>query len=187
MGDVKVFLDEASSMMQKSIEYFQLEMQKLRLGSVNIEAIKNISVEIYGSHMPIFQVATISSPGAASVIITPWDKGSLQPIASAVETEFRGEINPNVKDGAVYVNFPAITQEKKEEYVKLLKEKSEHFRQQIRDHRQESKNAIEDMKKNGEVSEDIVFKALEDLDELTKKMTEEINNHYEAKKAQILK
>ncbi|WKZ30199.1 MAG: ribosome-recycling factor [Candidatus Dojkabacteria bacterium] len=187
MADIATLQQQTTQEMTEVIESFKTEMQKIRIGSVNIEVVKNISVEAYGSYMPMYQVATITSPSAASMVITPWDKGLLNNIASAIGEEFKKEINPNIKDNSVFINFPPLTQEKKEEFVKVIKEKGEQFRQRLRDVRQEIKSDIEALKTNGEAPEDVVFKALEALDETTKKFTEQISEIYENKKEQLLK
>jgi len=187
MADINNLLAESRQEMSQVIDSYNIELQKIRVGAVNVEVIKAISVEVYGSYIPLFQVATISSPSANTVIITPWDKSNLRNIGSAIEAEFKGEVNPNIKDDAVYLNFPPLTQEKKEEFVKFLKEKSEQFRQRLRDVRQTFKSLLDEMKKNSEAPEDEIFRGLEELDKITKEFTEKINELYEAKKTQLLK
>jgi ribosome recycling factor len=187
MADIASLQQDASIGMAEVIESFKIEMQKIRIGSVNVESIKNISVKAYGSYMPLYQVATITAPSAVSMVITPWDKGVLNDIANAISEEFKKEINPNIKDNSVYINFPPLTQEKKEEFVKIIKEKGEQFRQRLRDVRQDIKSNIEELKTSGDAPEDAVFKALEQLDETTKKFTEQIAELYEHKKEQLLK
>ncbi len=187
MADLAQIWSDVDTNMQLAVESFREEAQKLRAGSVNIDQLKNISVTVYGSAMPLYQVATISTPTAVTAIITPWDKGNVQVVADAIQAEMKGDITPSVREGAVYLNFPALTQEKKEEYVKLLKDRSENFRQGLRDIRQNAKSKFEDMKKDGELPEDAAFKAIEDLDATIKKFTDEINTIYENKKEQLLK
>lgn len=187
MANIADLLALGRESMNEVIESFKTELSKLRLGGANVEMVKNISVEVYGNYMPMYQVATISSPSANSIIITPWDKANLRAIGAGIDDEFKKEVNPNIRDDAVYLNFPPLTQEKKEEFVKLIKEKSENYRQRMRDARQDIKTELEQMKKDAEVSEDLIFKALEELDEITRQYTEQINELYETKKVQLLK
>lgn len=187
MADVNSLLAKARTDMDQVIESFKTEIQKLRAGAVNVEHIKNIHIDVYGSKVPMYQVATITAQSAIAVTITPWDKNNLRSISEGINEEFKGEVNPNVRDNAVYLNFPPVTQEKKEEYVKMLKEKAEQFRQRLRDVRQDVKSDIEELKKNSEAPEDVIFKGLEDLDNITKQYTENINDIFENKKEQLLK
>jgi len=187
MADLAQIWSDLDTDMQIAVESFKEEAQKMRAGSVNIDALKNIQVTAYGSVMPLYQMASISTPSAATAVITPWDKGNVQAIADAVQAEMKGEVMPSVKDSSIYLNFPALTQEKKEEYTKILKDRSENFRQGLRDIRQTAKSKLEEMKKDGELPEDALFKALEDLDETTKKFTEQINDIYEKKRELLIK
>ncbi|MFZ6022123.1 MAG: ribosome-recycling factor [Patescibacteria group bacterium] len=187
MADLAQIWSDVDTDMQLAVEAFKEEAQKMRAGSVNVDALKNVQVTAYGATMPLYQVATISAPSAATAVITPWDKGNVKNVADALQADLKGEVTPTVKDDAIYLNFPPLTQEKKEEYTKMLKDRSENFRQGLRDIRQTAKTKIEEMKKDGELPEDAMFKALEDLDETTKKFTEQINEVYEKKKELLLK
>jgi ribosome recycling factor len=187
MADLAQIWSDFDTDMQMAVESFKDEAQKMRAGSVNIDALKNIQIMVYGSAMPLYQVATISAPSAVTAIITPWDKANVNAISGAIQTEMKGEVNPAVREGSVYLNFPALTQEKKEQLIKLVKERSENFRQGLRDIRTAAKSKFEEMKKNGELPEDAFFKAIEDLDETTKKHTDSINAIYEQKRELLMK
>ena len=187
MADLAQIWSDLDTDMQIAVESFKEEAQKMRAGSVNIDALKNIQVSAYGSAMQLYQMASISTPSAATAVITPWDKGNVQPIADAIQAEMKGEVTPSVKDSSIYLNFPLLTQEKKEEYTKILKDRSENFRQGLRDIRQTAKSKFEELKKEGELPEDALFKALEDLDETTEKFTEQINDIYEKKRELLIK
>ena len=187
MADLAKIWSDLDTDMQIAVESFREEAQKMRAGSVNIDALKNIQVSAYGSALPLYQMASISTPSAATAVITPWDKRNVQPIADAIQAEMKGEVTPSVKDSSIYLNFPLLTQEKKEEYTKILKDRSENFRQGLRDIRQTAKSKFEELKKEGELPEDALFKALEDLDETTKKFTEQINDIYEKKRELLIK
>lgn len=187
MATVVEILENTSLKMMELVEAYKEELQKLRVGSANPEKVKNTQVDVYGNFMPLFQVATIAVPSAITVVITPWDKNNMKAIADALQKELAGEATPTVKDTSVYINYPPLTQEKKEEFVKILKDKAEQIRQRLRDVRQDAKSTLEDQKKNGELPEDSFFKAIEDLDEQIKKSSEEVNTLYEQKKEQLLK
>jgi ribosome recycling factor len=187
MADLAQVWSDVDTDMQLAVESFKEEAQKMRAGSVNMDAIKNIQVTAYGATMPLYQVATISAPSAATAVITPWDKGNIKAVADAVQADMKGEVMPSVKEDAIYLNFPPLTQEKKEEYTKLLKDRSENYRQGLRDIRQTAKSKLEELKKDGDLPEDDFFKSIEDLDETTKKFTDQINDIYEQKRELLLR
>ncbi len=171
--------------MQEVVDKFHDEVARLRIGAVNIEVAKNINVDAYGSKMPLYQVATLSAPNAMTLIVTPWDKGLLKEIANAISEHYSSEISPTIKGESVYVNFPPITKEKQQEYLKLIKDLAEKYRQRLRDVRNEAKNKIEAGKQDGDVTEDAYYKAIEQLDDLTRKFVEKINSIYEGKKQEL--
>lgn len=187
MADLAQVWSNVDTDMQLAIEAFKEEAQRMRAGGVNLETLKNIQVTAYGVPTPLYQISTISAPSIATAVITPWDKSNVQAIADAIQADMKGEVMPSVKESAIFLNFPPLTQEKKEQYTKILKERSENFRQGLRDIRQTAKTKIEEMKKDGDLPEDDMFKALEDLDETTKKFTDQINDIYEKKREILLK
>jgi len=184
--DKKLVFEALELEMLSSVEAFSKEVAKLSMGNVNIQFIKDINVKAYGSSSPMYQVATITCPNAISAIITPWDKSIIKSIVEAVEDAYNKEIVPNVRDNSVYLNFPAVTEEKKREYLKIIKDKAEDYRNRIRNHRQNAKADIEKAKKEGYITEDEYYKFVEELDDLTRKYTEEVNKVYEKKKASLL-
>jgi len=187
MADIESIWSNLETGLELAVESFRDEAKKMRAGGVNMETLKNIPVSVYGSDVPLYQVATIGTPSAITAVITPWDKNNVKMVADALTAAFSGEATPSVKGTEIYMNFPALTQEKKEEFVKQLRDRAENFRQGLRDLRQEAKSKFEDMKKEGDLPEDNFYKAIEDLDSTTKEYTEKINEVYESKKEQLLK
>lgn len=185
MGDLDEFFEELNLELEEQVERFQNEVAKMRIGAVNIESAKQIQVEAYGSKVPLYQVATLSAPNAMTLIITPWDKNLLKDLADAISDYYGSDITPNIKDNAIYINFPPLTKERQMEYLKLIKKLAETYRQRLRDVRNEYKNKIEAAKQEGSLTEDDYYKAIERLDASTKKYVDEINSIYEKKKQEL--
>ncbi len=186
MGDLETFFEELELDLEEQLERFQKEVAKMRIGEVNIESAKQIQVEAYGSKVPLYQVATLSAPNAMTLVVTPWDKNLLKNLADAINDYYGSDITPNIKDDAIYINFPPLTKERQQEYLKLIKKLAETYRQRLRDIRNEYKNKIESAKQEGNLTEDDYYKALEKLDTYTKKYVEQINSIYEHKKQELL-
>jgi ribosome recycling factor len=112
MADLAQVWSDVDTDMQLAVESFKEEAQKMRAGSVNMDAIKNIQVTAYGTTMPLYQVATISAPSAATAVITPWDKGTIKAVADAVQADMKRSYA--ICEGRCHLSeFPPLTQEKK--------------------------------------------------------------------------
>ena len=184
MGALDTLWQNLDNEFAKVISRFKDEVAKLRVGAVDVENVKQIQVDAYGSMMPIYQIATVMSQGATTIVITPWDKKLLEHIAKALDAEFE-DITPAVRGESVYLNFPPITEEKKKEFLKLISKNAENYRQQLRDIRNDYKKKLEDMKKDGDLPENDFYKAMEQLDETTRKFRDEIDSIYKAKEKQF--
>ena len=185
MGAVDPVLNKAEQGFKEVVEKFKDEVATLRVGSADVEVVKNIMVEAYGSQMPLYQVATILAQSAVSMSITPWDKKLLEPIVEALSAKFK-DITPTVKGDAVYLNFPPLTEEKKKEFLRFLSKVAEKYRQQLRDVRNDAKKELEALKKESQISDNEYYKAIEKLDALIRKYREEIEAVLQRKESQLL-
>ncbi len=186
MADIAEILEMASLEMDEVVDSFKHEVNKLRIGSVNIEAAKGIMVDAYGAKTPLYQVATLSAPSAMTLVVTPWDKSLLKNIAEAISEHFAHEVSPSIKSESVYVNFPPITKERQKEYLKIIKDTAEKYRQRLRDVRNDAKSKIETLKKDGDITEDDYYKYIEKLDKMIREHTDSIAEVYETKKESLL-
>ena len=184
MATLDDLFNKAEKEFEEVIERFKEEVAKLSIGAADVQRVKEIQVNVYDTTMPIYQVASVLAPNAMTVVVTPWDKNILKQIAEALASELK-DITPTIKDNAVYLNFPPITEEKKKEYLKLLSKIAERYRQQLRDVRNEFKKKLEQLHKEHSLPDNDFYKAIERLDELTREYRAKIDETVSKKEDQL--
>lgn len=178
-------MSDAESKMDKAIEFTQGEFGKIRTGRANPEMFTSIIVDYYGAPTPLQQLATVTIPEARSVLIQPFDRSAMKDIERAILAADLG-VNPTDDGQVLRVNLPALTEERRKEYVKLAKTKAEEARVSIRGIRRKAKDELDRMKKDGDVGEDEVERAEKDLEVLTKKYTDQVDAILEAKEKDLM-
>ena len=163
--DQNQVLADVKQKFQATLEHFTEELKKLRTGRAHTSMLGGILVEVYGTSMPLIQVATISTPEAQLLQITPFDPSSLQAIATAIRDNQSLGLNP-VDDGRVIrVPIPALTSERRQEIVKQLREKVENSLISMRGSRHEALKALEELKHGKSISEDDFTRLEKQIDE----------------------
>lgn len=148
---------ESSDKMEKSVEAFKKELAKVRTGRASLTILDGISVDAYGSSMPLNQVGTITIPESRMLVIQPWDPQMLAAIEKAILKSDIG-LNP-IGDGKVIrLNVPQLTEERRKELVKSARKVAEEFRVAIRNIRRDAIETLKKQKKDKEISEDELFK-----------------------------
>ncbi|NOR23217.1 MAG: ribosome recycling factor [Desulforhopalus sp.] len=148
---------ESSDKMEKSVDAFKKELSKVRTGRASLAILDGISVDAYGSSMPLNQVGTITIPESRMLVIQPWDPQMLAAIEKAILKSDIG-LNP-IGDGKVIrLNIPQLTEERRKELVKSSRKVAEEFRVAIRNIRREAIEILKKQKKDKEISEDELFK-----------------------------
>jgi len=146
-------LRDAESKMGKSVEHFSSELTHIRTGRANPALIDKVMVPYYGTPTPLNQLAQISAPEPRLLVVQVYDKSQIGAVEKALRTSEQG-LNP-ANDGQVLrVPIPPLTEERRREYVKLVKQKAEEARVAIRNVRRDELHRIDQMQKNGEVAED---------------------------------
>ena len=141
------------------------DMGTIRVGGAKPSMVESVSVEAYGSRMRLMEVATISAPDLTQIVISPWDKTLIRAIEKGIMDSGLG-LMPNVSGDVVRIVIPALTEERRTDYVKLVHQKLESGKVLLRNARQEVKEEIELHKDQAGVSEDDVKKDLEELQKL---------------------
>ena len=148
---------EMSEKMDKSVETFKHELAKVRTGRASLTILDDISVDAYGSFMPLNQVGTLTIPESRLIAIQPWDPQMLPAIEKALLKSDVG-LTP-VSDGKIIrLNIPQLTEERRKDLVKLVKKIAEDFRVAVRNVRREGIESLKKQKKDKEISEDELFK-----------------------------
>jgi len=176
---------EAEDRMIKTEQVVINEFAGVRTGKASSALIENIMVEVYGSQMRIRELAGITTPEPRMLLVQPWDVNSLQPIEKAIQKANLG-MNPAVQGKVIRLAFPELSQERRQEFVKLIKKMAEDGRVAIRHVR---RDAMEQLKKHGHDSgttEDQAKQAEKDLQKLTDQYTAKIDGHVVHKEKEIM-
>ncbi len=176
---------ELSDKMKKSVEAFKAELSKVRTGRASISLLDGISVDAYGSMMPMNQVATMTIPESRMIAIQPWDPQMVPAIEKAILKSNLGLAPAN--DGKVIrLNIPQLTEERRKELVKMVRKVAEEFRVAIRNVRREAIDTLKQQKKDKEISEDDLFKLQDDAQAETDKYVKQIDEITDNKETEMM-
>ncbi len=176
---------EAEEKMEKALVAAKNELASIRTGRANPALFTSLSVEYYGAPTPLQQLASVTVPEARTVLITPFDRTATKDIVTAVRESDLG-VNPTDDGNVIRVNLPALTEERRKEYVKLARARAEESRVQLRNVRRKTKDALDKIKKDGEAGEDEVERAEKELDALTKRYVEQVDKALTVKESELL-
>ena len=152
------------------VEHLHNELQSLRTGRASPAVVEPLLVQAYGASTPLVQVASVTAPEPTQLVIQPWDPNIIKDIAKSIQSSPLG-ITPNIDGHIIRLQFPPLTEERRREMTKVVKEKEESARVAIRNIRESAHKQIKQMEKEGELSED-----QEELENLhLQKMVEEFN------------
>ncbi|HIP83848.1 MAG TPA: ribosome recycling factor [Desulfocapsa sulfexigens] len=182
MSDVII---EMAEKMEKSVDSFKNELSKIRTGRASISLLDGISVDAYGSPMPMNQVATMTIPESRMIAIQPWDPQMVPAIEKAIMASNLGLAPAN--DGKVIrLTIPQLTEERRKELVKQVRKVAEEFRVAIRNVRREAIDTLKKQKKDKEISEDDLFKLQDDAQKETDTYVKQIDAVTENKEKEMM-
>ena len=171
--------------MGKAVDHLEEEFGAVRAGRANAKVLDRISVEYYGSETPLNGVATISSPDARTLVISPWDTKLLKDIAKAIQTSDLG-INPQNDGRVIRLTFPQLTEERRKDLVKQVRKYAEDAKVAMRNIRRDGLDYVKKLKKNSEITEDDQKKAEKDLQTLLDKYTKKVDDALAAKEKELM-
>ncbi|MER3387083.1 MAG: ribosome recycling factor [Microcella pacifica] len=177
-------LAEAADKMTKAVEVAKEDFSTVRTGRANPQLFQKILVDYYGSPTPLAQLASLQNPEARTLIITPYDKTALKEIERAIVNFPNLGASPNNDGEIIRVTMPELTEERRKEYVKIVKGKAEDCKVAIRNIRRKAKDDLDALK--SEVGDDEVARAEKDLEALTKKHTDAADEALKKKEAELL-
>lgn len=178
-------LDQFKKEAQESIERCKLEVKAMRASHANPALVENIQVMAYDTRTPLQQLASITCPDTRSIVIQPWDKSIMKDIENAISDSDLG-INPVNEGEIIRMNMPQLTEERRREMVKVLKDKIEEYRIKIRQLRDNAKDVIQKAENSNEITEDDRYKFLENLDAATTEFNKELKEIAEKKEQEIM-
>ena len=176
---------EAEDKMDKAVEAASGDFANIRTGRATASMFEQIPVDYYGAPTPMQQLASFQIPEARTVLISPFDRTATQEILKALRESDLG-VNPTDDGNVVRVVLPALTEERRKDYVKQAKAKAEDARVSVRNIRRKAKDGLDRLKKDGDAGEDEVERAEKSLDALTKSHTDKIDAMLATKEAELL-
>lgn len=176
---------DAASRMVKSIEALQKAFSKIRTGRAHPSLLDQISVSYYGSESPLSQVANVTVEDARTLKVVPWEKGMVGAIEKAILSSGLG-LNPATQGTVIRLPLPALTEERRRDLVKIVKNEAEQGRVAIRNIRRDANAAVKDALKEKLISEDDARQAEDKIQKLTDQYIKEVEKHLEEKEADLL-
>lgn len=168
-------LDEAETKMQSTVEATQRAFNTIRTGRANSSLLDKVQVEYYGTPTPLKSLANISTPDASTILIQPYDKGSLNLVEKAISLSDVG-LNPSNDGSVIRLNIPPLTSDRRKEFVKLAAKYAEEGRVGIRNIRRDAIDSIRKIEKAAEISEDESRDLQDKLQKLTNKYTAKVDD-----------
>ena len=182
---MSVDFTEFSRKMDRTLEHLGEDFDAVRAGRANAKVLDRISVEYYGSETPLNGVATISSPDARTLVITPWDTKLLKEIQKAIQMSDLG-INPQNDGRVIRLIFPQLTEERRKELVKQIRKYAENGKVAVRNIRRDGMDYVKKLKKNNEITEDDQKKAEKDLQDMLDKYIKKVDAALAAKDKELM-
>lgn len=182
--EIKLYLDEATELMDKAVEHVGYEFNKIRAGKAMPSMLDGLMVEYYGTPTPINQVATINTPDARTIMVKPWEKKSLADIERAIVNSDLG-LNPQNDGEVVRLNIPPLTEERRRNLVKQAKNEAENGKISLRNIRKDTNNSIRQLLEES-TSEDDVKEGELAVQEITDKHSAKIDSVLEKKEKEIM-
>lgn len=182
--ELLLVLEMATEKMEKAVNHLELELSRIRAGKANTHLLDGITVDYYGTVTPLSQVANISTPDPKTIAIQPWEKSMIGPIEKAIMASNLG-ITPVNNGELIRINIPPLTEERRKNLVKLIRQEGETAKVSIRNSRREANEEIKQLQKDG-IPEDEAKKAEEDVQKLTTDYSGKTEKIIEGKEIEIM-
>ena len=178
-------LFEAEEKMEKAVGVAKEDFAAIRTGRANPAMFSKIMVDYYGAPTPLQQLASFQTPEARTVIVSPFDRSSMNAIEKAIRDSDLG-VNPSNDGVIIRLVLPQLTEERRRDYVRLARHKAEEARVSVRNIRRRAKETLDKMAKDGDAGEDEVGRAEKELEGLTKRHVESIDDLLRHKESELL-
>jgi ribosome recycling factor len=179
-------LKSSAEKMDKAVESAKDDFATVRTGRANPQLFQKIMVDYYGTMTPLAQLASLQNPEARTIVITPYDKSALGTIEKALRDVPNLGANPTNDGNLIRVSLPELTEERRKEFVKLVKTKAEDHRVSVRNIRRKGNDDLDALKKDGHAGDDDIARAEKELDTMTKNHVDAIDDALKRKEAELL-
>ena len=178
-------LKEGSDKMEKAVTHLKEDLAGIRTGRASASVLNRITVEYYGTPVPLNQLASINVPEPRTLMVQPFDKGALGAIEKAIQTSDLG-ITPSNDGNVIRLGFPPLTQERRKELVKQLHGRAEEGRVAVRNVRRHAKEQMEKLEKDSAISQDELARGEKELQKLTDRFVTEIDEIQRHKEQELM-
>ena len=182
--DAILCLEEAEENMKNAIDHLEREFHKIRAGKASPSMLSGVRVEYYGTSTPIEQTSNINTPDARQIIVQPFDKSTINDIEKAILNANLG-FNPQNEGEIIRINVPPLTEERRIELVKKAKVVAEETKIGVRNSRRQANDEAKSLEKDGMPEDDTKY-LMDEIQKMTDKFTEKIDEIFEAKEKDIL-
>ncbi len=176
---------DARNRMSKSIESFKAELSKIRTGRAHPGLLNHITVDYYGSEVPIGQAANIAVEDARTLAVSAWDKSMVPIIEKAIISSDLG-LNPSTAGTVIRVPMPPLTEERRKELVKVVRELAENARIAVRNIRRDANSDLKSLEKDKDISEDDEHRGQDLVQQATNQSTDEIESLLQTKETELM-
>ena len=176
---------DAIDKMERAVSHAQTQFATVRTGRANPALVEKLMVDYYGAATPLQQLAGFQVPEARTLVVKPHDRGSIANIEKAIRESDLG-LQPSNDGIVIRLSFPALTEERRKEYVKVVKNMAEEARVAVRNIRRDARKSLETAEKNSEISKDDLERAEKELDKLTQDHVEQIDKALSRKEQELL-
>jgi ribosome recycling factor len=183
--DSELVYGEAKDAMDKSLRGLRTDLQKVRTGRASAALLDGVHVDYYGTPTPLNQLANLTVPDPRLIVISPYDKGSIQAIERAIQTSDLG-LTPSNDGKVVRIPIPALTEERRKELVKHVHKLAEHHKVGVREARREALGMVKDLESEGAIPQDDRRQAEKKIQGLTDEFVKKIDEITGQKEAEIL-
>lgn len=182
--EIELYLDEAKELMDKAVNHTASELAKIRAGKAMPSMLDSINVDYYGASTPLSQVSSVTTPDARTLAIKPFEKSIISDIEKAIRDSDLG-LNPQNDGDVIRINIPALTEDRRKQLVKQVKQEIENGKVSVRNARKDTNDGLKQLQKEG-ASEDAVRKAEEQVQKLTDSYTAKIDELFAKKEGEIM-
>ena len=179
-------LFDAEASMEKSVDYMIHEFSSVRTGKASPALVENVDVEAYGSAMKLKQLALITTPEPRLLVVQPFDASTVRDIEKALKESKIG-ITPLVDGKVIRLPVPELSEERRRDLVKSLKQMAEEARVRVRANRRTAMDDAKKLQKSGELTEDGLRDVEAEVQKLTDRFVKSIDDHFERKEAEVMK
>ena len=182
---IEEFKKDAEVRMSKSVEALKSELTKLRTGRAHTSLLEHITVDYYGSEVPINQVANISVSDARTLTVTPWEKQMVSVVEKAIMNSGMG-LNPASAGEVIRVPLPPLTEERRKDMIRVVRQEGENARVAIRNIRRDANSDFKSLNKDKEITDDELRQAEDSIQKITDKYIKQVDEILEGKEKDLM-